>query len=141
MKDIYKKILVAVDDSKQSEQAVYEAVAIAKRNKTSLSVLHVKDETRLNGSPSGLVMSLDSLEEEAKSIIEKVSQIINKEVEFESHYFMGNPKKEIINFAKDFDADLIVIGSNSKNLLDRILVGSTTTYVVSHAPCNVMVIK
>lgn len=50
-------------------------------------------------------------------------------------------KKEIVNFAKEFELDLIVVGSNGKGLLDRMLVGSTTTYVVNHAPCNVMVVK
>ena len=45
MRDEYKKILVAVDGSDQSKEAIHEAVAIAKRNKTSLFVLHVKDET------------------------------------------------------------------------------------------------
>ncbi len=50
-------------------------------------------------------------------------------------------KKEIINFAKQFELDLIVVGSNGKGLLDRMLVGSTTSYVVNHAPCNVMVVK
>ena len=133
MRDEYKKILVAVDGSDQSKEAIHEAVAIAKRNKTSLFVLHVKDETRLRGTPYALAINLDDLETESKEII--------AEVEFEVHAFTGNPKKEIINFAKQFELDLIVVGSNGKGLLDRMLVGSTTSYVVNHAPCNVMVVK
>ena len=133
MRDEYKKILVAVDGSDQSKEAIHEAVAIAKRNKTSLFVLHVKEQM----SPK----ALENLETESKEIIAEVEVLINDEVEFEVHAFTGNPKKEIINFAKQFELDLIVVGSNGKGLLDRMLVGSTTSYVVNHAPCNVMVVK
>lgn len=141
MKDVYKKILVAVDYSEEAQQAVHEAVAIAKRNDSSLFVLHVKDVARLSSTPAALAISLEGLEEEFHGVSGKVATIINDEVEFEIHGVSGNPKKEIVRFAKDFDIDLIVIGANSKGLIDRILVGSTTSYVVSHAPCNVMVIK
>ena len=134
MRDEYKKILVAVDGSYQSKEAIHEAVAIAKRNKTSLFVLHVKDETRLRGTPYALAINLDDLQTESKEIIAEVEALINDEVEYEVHAFTGDPKKEIINFAKQFELDLI-------GLLDRMLVGSTTSYVVNHAPCNVMVVK
>ena len=88
-----------------------------------------------------MAINLDDLETESKEIIAEVEVLINDEVEFEVHAFTGNPKKEIINFAKQFELDLIVVGSNGKGLLDRMLVGSTTSYVVNHVPCNVMVVK
>lgn len=141
MRDEYKRILVAVDDSDQAKQAVHEAVAITKRNKSSLFILHIKDETMLSGTPLALTISLEDLEEKSRTITEDVSNSINEEVKFELHSFMGNPKKEIVKFAKENNIDLIVIGSNSKGLINRMLVGSTTTYVVSHSPCNVMVVK
>ena len=141
MRDEYKRILVAVDGSDQAKEAIHEAVAIAKRNETSLFILHVKDETRLRGTPYALAINLEDLETESKSIINDTEKIINGEVEFEVHSFTGNPKKEIVAFAEQFDLDLIVVGSNGKGLLDRMLVGSTTTYVINHAPCNVMVVK
>lgn len=141
MREIYKKILVAVDQSKQSEAAVQEAVAIAKRNQTSLFVLHVKDETRLSGTPYAMPLFIETLEAEAKAIHDKVKELAAGEVPVEYHAYTGLPKKEIIDFALEHQIDLIVIGSNGKNLLDRFLLGSTSTYVVSHAPCNVMVVK
>lgn len=141
MKETYKKILVAVDGSEQSYSAVREAIAIAERNKTSLFVLQIKDETRLGGTPYALPLNLQALDEESEKILNKVSQIIGKKVVFQVESYTGNPKKEIVRFAEEKAVELIVIGSNSKSLLDRILVGSTTTYVVSHAPCNVMVVK
>lgn len=141
MKDVYKKILVPVDGSAPSKEAIHEAVAIAKRNKTSLFILHVKDETRLRGTPYALAINLDDLETESKAIISEVGDLINGEVEFEIHTYTGNPKKYIVKFAEENAIDLVVIGSNSKKLVDRILVGSTTSYVVGKSPCNVMVVK
>ena len=117
MRDEYKKILVAVDGSDQSKEAIHEAVAIAKRNKTSLFVLHVKDETRLRGTPYALAINLDDLETESKEIIAEVEVLINDEVEFEVHAFTGNPKKEIINFAKQFELDLIVSKKDRKSVV------------------------
>ena len=53
----------------------------------------------------------------------------------------GSPKKEIVDFAQANDIDLIVIGVTGTGAFDRLLVGSTTAYVIDHARCNVMVVK
>ena len=73
--------------------------------------------------------------------IERASEIIKKQVEFKAYRVEGSPKKEIVDFAEENDIDLIVMGSTGKGAIDRVLVGSTASYVVNHAPCNVMVVK
>lgn len=141
MKDVYKKILVPVDDSNQAMNALHEAIAVAKRNEAKLFILNVKDETRLRGTSIALAMSLDEIEEESKQIINNLTKDFPKDVAFQTVTFIGNPKKDIVKFAEDNAMDLIVIGANSKKLVDRILIGSTTSYVVEKSPCNVMVVK
>ncbi|KSU06760.1 Universal stress protein family [Lactococcus lactis subsp. lactis] len=141
MKDVYKKILVPVDDSNQAMNALHEAIAVAKRNEAELFILNVKDETRLRGTSIALAMSLEEIEEESKQIINNLTKDFPKDVAFQTVTFIGNPKKDIVKFAEDNAMDLIVIGANSKKLVDRILVGSTTSYVVEKSPCNVMVVK
>ena len=141
MKDVYKKILVPVDDSNQAMKALHEAIAVAKRNEAELFILNVKDETRLRGTSIALAMSLDEIEEESKQIINNLTKDFPKDVAFQTVTFIGNPKKDIVKFAEDNAMDLIVIGANSKKLVDRILIGSTTSYVVEKSPCNVMVVK
>ena len=86
-------------------------------------------------------MSLDEIEEESKQIINNLTKDFPKDVAFQTVTFIGNPKKDIVKFAEDNAMDLIVIGANSKKLVDRILIGSTTSYVVEKSPCNVMVVK
>ena len=141
MKDVYKKILVPVDDSNQAMNSLHESIAVAKRNESELFILNVKDETRLRGTSIALAMSLDEIEEESKQIINNLTKDFPKDVAFQTVTFIGNPKKDIVKFAEDNAMDLIVIGANSKKLVDRILIGSTTSYVVEKSPCNVMVVK
>ncbi|MCQ5149684.1 universal stress protein, partial [Coprococcus eutactus] len=61
----------------------------------------------------------------------------------ETYEIAGNPKLRIVNFAEEEDKniDLIVIGATGTDMFDRLLVGSTTNYVINHAPCNVIVVK
>ncbi len=141
MRDKYTKILVPLDGSEQSKEALKEAVAVAKRNMTSLVLLHVKDEARISGTPYALALKLEDLENEAKEIVAEAQELVGDEVAVDIHRTTGSPKKEIVNLANELGIELIVMGSSGKGLLDRMLVGSTTTYVISHAPCNVMVVR
>lgn len=137
----YKKIMVAVDGSLQAEEAVREAVNLAKENKASLYIVHVKEDVSLYVTPRLLPVVTQDLEEQSTIILEKVHKIINDELAYETISINGSAKREIVDFAKKNEIDLIVIGSTGKGALDRVLIGSTTAYVVSHASCNVMVVK
>jgi len=53
----------------------------------------------------------------------------------------GNPYQEISRFAEENKIDLIVIGTQGKTGLDRMLFGSTAEQVVRHAPCPVMTVR
>lgn len=53
----------------------------------------------------------------------------------------GNPCEEIVNAAKEFGVDLIVIGSHGYTGLGHLLVGSTAGRVLQRAPCPVLVVK
>ena len=54
---------------------------------------------------------------------------------------VGNPKQIIVKYATDNVVDLLVIGATGKGAITQSLVGSTTSYVVNHAPCAVLVIR
>jgi len=53
----------------------------------------------------------------------------------------GDPKMRILDLASEWQADLIVMGSHSRNSLERLLVGSTSLAVLSHSPCSVLIVK
>ncbi|QDK71950.1 universal stress protein [Lactococcus protaetiae] len=139
----YKNILVAVDGSEQSYDAVREAINISKRNKARLKVLYV-----LNDKLANIPVHMDtitlykSVQEHADFVMEQIHRRIDdKEYDFEIVRLTGTPKREIVSFSKENNIDLIIIGSTGLDAIDRFIVGSTTQYVVSHAPCNVIVVK
>ncbi|AYG00114.1 MULTISPECIES: universal stress protein [Lactococcus] len=142
MKKQYKNILVAVDGSEQAYNAVSEAAEVAKRNDGKLHILTVKDIGRYYGM-AGRVVLTDTLEldKSAEEILDKASHLVTNEVETEIYEVSGVPKYTIADFSKEHDIDLIVIGATGTGFIDKLLVGSTTQYVVSHASCNVMVVR
>ena len=148
----YKKILVAIDGSEQAEGALKEAIVLAKRDNSQLFILHATDKNSIYaaGNPVPVVPALaipvvpvleESADNEAKEVLDKALAIINNEVKFEEIRVDGSAKNEIVDFAKEHEIDMIVMGSSGKGALDRMLLGSTAVYVVKHAPCSVTIIK
>jgi len=53
----------------------------------------------------------------------------------------GDPRHVLVDVARKQKADLIVIGAQGRSAVNRLLLGSVATHVVSHAPCTVVVVK
>jgi nucleotide-binding universal stress UspA family protein len=53
----------------------------------------------------------------------------------------GDPREMLIEEARSERADLVVVGSHGRTGLDRLLMGSVASHVVTHAPCSVLVVK
>ena len=52
-----------------------------------------------------------------------------------------SPADAIVEYAEKNGIDLIVIGNKGAGAVERFLIGSVSSKVVSHAPCSVMVVK
>lgn len=59
----------------------------------------------------------------------------------ESRVELGDPRDLIVRTAEAVGAELVVVGSHGRTGLPRLLMGSVASHVVTHAPCDVMVIK
>ena len=53
----------------------------------------------------------------------------------------GEPYKALMNYAKEQDVDMIVLGIRGHTLWEKLLVGSTTDRVIRHSPCPVLVVR
>lgn len=83
-----------------------------------------------------------SVQEHSDYVVDQVQGYLkDTEVSFEIVRLTGSPKREIINYSKENNIDLIVLGSTGLDAIDRFIIGSTTQYIVNHASCNVMVVK
>ena len=137
----YKNILVAVDGSEQSFNALREAIEVTKRNSGKLHVLTVKDSEGIYGVVGQNTLEISDRDFIAQKIIRDATKIINERVDFETYIIAGSPKRRIVSFAESQKIDLIMIGFSGAGMISKLLVGSTTTYVISHTPCNVMVVR
>jgi nucleotide-binding universal stress UspA family protein len=54
---------------------------------------------------------------------------------------VGDPVESIAEVARDWPADLVVIGSHGRDSLDRVLLGSVAEGVARHAPCPVLIVR
>lgn len=53
----------------------------------------------------------------------------------------ANAKDNIVHFCKDHQADLLILGSSGASGLRRMVLGSTSEYVLRNAPCPVLVVR
>ncbi|MEG0285850.1 MULTISPECIES: universal stress protein [Vagococcus] len=140
----YDKILVAIDGSSESEQAFKKAVQVAKRNNSILYVAHVIDIRAFES-----VSSFDeNLAEEATKVARETLDdylAYAKEHGIKDIYPVieyGAPKTVISKqLQKDYKIDLIMLGATGLNAMERILIGSVSSYVARHAHCDVLIVR
>ncbi|MFZ5907090.1 MAG: universal stress protein [Nitrospirota bacterium] len=135
-----KNILVATDGSPYGEAAAQKAIEIAARHQSGLKALSVVDVTvefmlRANEVYESMVAKAKGYTE---SIREKAS---SAGVQAESIVRDGEVYKVIIDTAKEYQADIIIMGSLGRTGLKRLLMGSTTERVLGHAAFPVLIVK
>lgn len=141
MPNTYQNILVAIDGSEQSEKAFQEALAVAKKNHADLYITSFIDEDDFISSVRSFDKLLQTEENKVNAEVQEKVQVANEIDNMHAITKIGNPKKLIVDSAKNHKIDLIIIGATGKGAIKRALVGSTTAYVVNHAPCNVLVVR
>ncbi|MBI3594246.1 MAG: universal stress protein [Nitrospirae bacterium] len=138
-----KKIVLPFDFSDCSRQALNYAVSFARVFEAKIFLLHV-----VALSPYVPEISI-SLEGDQLGLKKKLSEMVNREVslikemgiESEGYCVIGEPTLEIVNFAEEQFADLIMMGTHGRTGFTHILLGSTTERVIERAPCPVLTLK
>ena len=79
---------------------------------------------------------------QAQVIIDRATEQLKKAgYSVEGRVRHGDARVEIVQAALEFEADLVMLGSNGRTGLSRWLLGSVAEYVVRHAPCSVEVAR
>ena len=77
-----------------------------------------------------------------KSLVTKATDVLRKSgLNATTVLIEGDPKSQIIDVAKEWPADLIVLGSHGRKGLSRFLMGSVSEAVVRHAHCSVEIVR
>jgi len=143
----FKNILVATDGSKYSAAAASEAIGLAKRNKSKLTVISVVPSELM--TPTDIEFSMPQREliaekemHEAEKNAKTVKDAAQKEeVAVQAFVMSGKPSDAIIETAREKGADLIILGSHGKTGIERLLMGSVAERVIVLAACAVLVVK
>lgn len=142
----YKNILAPIDGSKVSSIIIEKAAAVAARNKTALDLLYVIDTNSISGL-AGMSISGDvvyQLVQDAEEKLTKYAQIArdNGAEQVNIHVRFGSPKTVIArDFPRDHETGLIMLGKSGLNTLERLLVGSVTSFVVQNAKADVLIVQ
>jgi nucleotide-binding universal stress UspA family protein len=143
-----KKIVWAADGSKESEEALNYAIFLAQRfNSGIIGVyvieIHKKLLSDYYGDPdSELYRWVEKVAENHKARLASIADELSTQgLRFRGEVLIGEPSKEIVRFARNEKADLIVMGTRGHGLIDRILVGSTTLKVLRESSVPVLAVK
>jgi len=142
-----KSIVVATDGSKYSAAAASEAIGIAKRNNSKLTVIAVVPAELATPMDIDVVMSQRELIAEkemhvAEQNAKAVKEAAQKEgVSVQAFVMSGKPADAVIETAKEKDADLIVVGSHGRTGLERLLMGSVAERIIVLSDRAVLVVK
>ena len=141
---MFQSILAAIDGSKKSAAALDIAIGEAKVHGAALHVVYVIETGLFSSIPMDNTWEviyglLENQGKEAQLAAAKRAQ--GQGVGITTHVKQGHAGNEILKLARDLGADLIVLGSHGRSNLDRILLGSVSSFVVGHSTVSTMVVR
>ena len=146
----YKHIMVAIDGSATSKQALKEAVALAQDLKTKLRVLYIADESVVKSiHPYGGDMDSlwNSYIEEGEELLSQINtELKDSKVDFQTCLVVlkineGHIAEKIVTEAQIWNADLLVIGTHGRRGISHFFLGSVAEKVVRIATMPVLLIR
>jgi nucleotide-binding universal stress UspA family protein len=138
-----ERILVGLDASPRSKVVLAAAIDLAQRTGAKLRLIRavgIPPELPTNVWATSPAQLTETFLMAARRDLEEVSTTIPDELRDGAFATVGVAWDTICRTAKEYDADLIVIGSHGYGLLDRLL-GTTAAKVVNHADRSVFVVR
>jgi nucleotide-binding universal stress UspA family protein len=134
----FKKILVALDASPETQMVFEEALELAKKESASLMIFNGVDF----GSKLTFPTEIKEKTKEGEELLQAYQKKAQEQgVTVESSCRVGEPGKAICNLAQSWNADLIILGRRGFRGFTEILLGSVSSHVLHNAPCSVLVLQ
>lgn len=139
---MYQHILVPLDGSDNAQSALQEAIQISRYFGSTLTLMSVVDQGRVIVASGSMPYDLSGeLKKQAQQVLETSKQQVEAAgVIATTVVTTGSPKHEIVTYANEHEIELIVIGKSGADAINRLLLGSTTAYVVRNAKERVLVV-
>ena len=147
--DMYQRILAAVDDSATSDRALQQAIGLAKDQHATLRIVYAVDEVAIYNSasladPSGIEQAWI---ETGHRILDKARNLaraagVDTEVKLLETENIGERIADaIVEEARTWPADIVVVGTHGRSGLKHLLMGSVAEGIVRICPSPIMLIR
>ena len=147
---MFRKLLVCVDGSASSLKAVHAAMEIARKFDSKIILLNVFDPSVVHAAATPLpdaplaTATNDGCyarEMEKRSLQEARAAFDGSGLAYCAFTEIGHPVDRILAAAHDMEADLIIMGKRGNGGFDKLLLGSVSDGVLSHAHCTAMIVQ
>ena len=140
-----KTIVVGVDGSPSSDNAVEMATSIARTRQAKVHFVTVVRPPEgwwgIVGAPPTAGAVADAITEAQHSVLDDALSHVNLEgVEYEVTTAMGDPSRELLSICSSEDADLLIVGRRGAGLVERVMLGSVATRVTVHTDIPVLIV-
>ena len=147
-----KKIVVSTDGSENAKKAVEAACLIAKQNGSELRIVHVVSEALpaqyapigINEPVADYTSYFDAIEQKGKDLVDlAVAEARKAGVNATGVVLrtISSTVEVILEASQRYHADLIVVGTRGFGGFKKLLLGSVSSGIVSHANCSVLVVR
>jgi nucleotide-binding universal stress UspA family protein len=148
---MYKRIMVAIDDSATSNKALNEAAQLATSVGAALCIVHAEDESLLEHSAisTGTLIDVDEVEAEIRAggmqlLNGAAAHVARHGITAEKRLIESSSKRVpemITECARDWEADLVIVGTHGRRGMERLLVGSVAEKLVRVANTSLMLVR
>jgi nucleotide-binding universal stress UspA family protein len=142
------KVVVGFDFTRSAREALYRAISLARR--APFHVLHfvcaVEPHGQMPGLPHHGRVDYPYVERVEQAMLDEIAaelkgaSVVDR-VQFFVHVRIGHAAEEILGLARDIGADLIILGSEGRTGVGRLVLGSVSEEVVRKAGCTVEVAR
>lgn len=155
---VFKKILVALDQSSQSQVVFEQALEIAQKEESHLLLFHSLSWVT-EGQWAPFIGTLadvdmygafhhiqrDRLQQEIENVHSWLGtycqEANSKNCPTQLDCKLGDPGLQICEAASNWGANLIVVGRRGHRGLSEVLLGSVSNYILHYAPCSVLIVQ
>jgi nucleotide-binding universal stress UspA family protein len=136
------RLLVPLDFSGKSRQALRYALPIAQKFAARIVLLHVIATTGKASTKPAAIAELDRKKQAAATRLDDMAaKLLPKNLHQENQVRTGIPAEEILKLSNRLNIDMIVLAPHGRSGLKRIFLGSTAEQVMRQATCPVLSVR
>lgn len=145
---MFNRILVAVDERGANEKILNAALGIANYKETEITLVHVTQTTVTAAFPyvSRELMqgTIDDMDARSQELLDNAEAALREHstntLRVKKLHLKGDPATQMLDYAREQELDLIVIGSRGLDGVKGLMLGSVSYKVSQLATCPVMIV-